>query len=214
MSKTLLRLITAVLLFLIGGFILFMLNQIAGLAELCAVYIPQSHDYVLFGLSGLFLIICLSPLVMFMVRPGPLQMPENPDPGAEREFMNRLRKRLRRNRYIREAGMRLSTNDDLELAMDMLDEISTRKMKTTASRIFLSTAISQNGQLDSFIVLGTLTKLVWDVSKVYNQRPTIRDMVAVYANVAGTAFLQGPWKSWIFRPRSKPSCHRYWPVQL
>lgn len=188
MNKTLTRLISTVLLMLIGGFVLFMLNQIAALAGLCALYFPQSHDYVFFGLSGLFLAVCLSPLFIYMLRPGPLVMPDNPTPAQEREFIRKLRKRLRKNKYIRQSGISLSTNEDLDLALDMLDEISTDKMKTVASRIFLSTAISQNGQLDSFIVLGTLTKLVWDVSKIYNQRPSIRDMIAVYANVAGTAF--------------------------
>ena len=36
--------------------------------------------------------------------------------------------------------------------------------------------------------MGSLTKLVWDVSKIYNQRPSLRDMIAVYSNVAATAF--------------------------
>lgn len=174
--------------FLLGGFILFMLNQIAGLARLCSAYFPASYNYVLFGLSGLFLIICLSPLVIHLCRPGPLVMPDNPTPAQQREFIRKLRKRLRSNKYIREATLPLSTTEDLDNALEHLDRISTQKMKTVASRIFLSTAISQNGQLDSFIVLGTLTKLVWDVSKIYNQRPSMRDMVAVYANVAGTAF--------------------------
>ncbi|WP_320173185.1 hypothetical protein [Maridesulfovibrio sp.] len=188
MPKVLPRLITALLLFLLGGFILFMLNQIAGLAQLCAVYFPASRDYVLFGLSGLFLAICLSPLVIYMFRPGPLVMPDNPTPSEQREFIRKLRKRLKSNKYIREAALPLSTTEELDITLEHLDRISTQKMKTVASRIFLSTAISQNGQLDSLIVLGTLTKLVWDVSKIYNQRPSMRDMIAVYANVAGTAF--------------------------
>ncbi|WP_320172177.1 DUF697 domain-containing protein [Maridesulfovibrio sp.] len=191
MPRLLPKLITAALFFLIGGFILFMLNQIAGLAALCAAYFPQSYDYVLFGLSGIFILVCASPLAIYLLRPGPLVMPEDPTPAEEREFIDRLRKRLRRNKYIKEAGLKLSTGEDLELALDMLDEISTRKMKSSASRIFLSTAISQNGQLDSFIVLGSLARLVWDISKVYNQRPSFRDMTAVYANVAGTAFFAG-----------------------
>lgn len=188
MPKALPRLITALLLFIIGGFILFMLNQIAGLAQLCAVYFPVSHDYVLFGLSGIFLALCLSPLIIHFFRPGPLVMPDDPTPSEQQEFIRKLRKRLRGNKYIREAALPLSTTEDLDIALEHLDRISTHKMKNVASRIFLSTAISQNGQLDSFIVLGTLTKLVWDVSKIYNQRPSPRDMIAVYANVAGTAF--------------------------
>ncbi|CCO23581.1 DUF697 domain-containing protein [Maridesulfovibrio hydrothermalis] len=191
MPKALTRLVTVALLMLIGGFILFMLNQIAALAQLCATYFPQSYDYVLFGISGIFLVCCLSPLAVFIFRPGPLTMPEDPTPAEQRIFIRKLRKRLRKNKYIRRSKMSLSSNEDLDMALNMLDEVSTEKMKSVASRIFLSTAISQNGQLDSFIVLGSLTKLVWDVSRVYNQRPSFRDMVSVYANVAGTAFFAG-----------------------
>ncbi|WP_027723107.1 DUF697 domain-containing protein [Maridesulfovibrio zosterae] len=188
MNKILMKLFTTALLMLIGGFLIFMLNQISALAGLCAVYFPSSHDYVLFGLSGLFLAICLSPLFIYLLRPGPLVMPEDPTQAQERKFISKLRKRLRKNQYVRKSGMSIASSEDMELALDMLDEISTNKMKSVASRIFLSTAISQNGKLDSFIVLGTLAKLIWDISKIYNQRPSFQDMVSVYANVAGTAF--------------------------
>ncbi len=188
MSKTLTRFFSAGLLLLLAGFILFMLNQISALAQLCGSYFPQSHDYVLFGLSGLFLIMCISPLIMFVFRPGPLSMPDNPTPAQQTKYINMLRKRLRQNKYVRKMELNLSRDEDLDLALDRLDEISTAKMKSVASRIFLSTAISQNGKLDSFIVMGSLTKLVWDVSKIYNQRPSLRDMIAVYSNVAATAF--------------------------
>ncbi|SMF44831.1 DUF697 domain-containing protein [Desulfovibrio gilichinskyi] len=188
MSKTLTRFFSAGLLLLLAGFILFMLNQISALAQLCGSYFPQSHDYVLFGLSGLFLIMCISPLMMFIFRPGPLTMPDNPTPTQQTKYINMLRKRLRKNKYVRKMGLNLSRNEDLDLALDGLDEISTAKMKSVASRIFLSTAISQNGKLDSFIVMGSLSKLVWDVSKIYNQRPSLRDMISVYSNVAVTAF--------------------------
>ncbi len=188
MSKTLTRFFSAGLLLLLAGFILFMLNQISALAQLCGSYFPQSQDYILFGLSGLFLIMCISPLMMFVFRPGPLTMPDNPTPAQQTKYINMLRKRLRQNKHVRKMELNLSRDADLDLALDRLDEISTAKMKSVASRIFLSTAISQNGKLDSFIVMGSLTKLVWDVSKIYNQRPSLRDMIAVYSNVTATAF--------------------------
>lgn len=188
MSKTLTRFISAGLFLLLAGFIMFMLNQISALALLCGSYFPQSYNYVLFGLSGLFLIMCISPLMMFIFRPGPLIMPDNPTPAQQTKYICILRKRLRKNKYIRKMKLDLSRNEDLDLALDELDTISTAKMKSVASRIFLSTAISQNGKLDSFIVLGSLSKLVWDVSKIYNQRPSLQDMISVYSNVAVTAF--------------------------
>ncbi|WP_084154035.1 DUF697 domain-containing protein [Maridesulfovibrio frigidus] len=188
MTKTLPRLISAVIFLLLTGFVLFMLNQISALAGLCAIYFPQSHDYVLFGLSGLFLVMIISPVMIFLFRPGPLTLPDNPTPSQQVKFMHKLRKRLRGNKHVRAMRLDLSRDEDLDTALYQLDEISTTQMKSVASRIFLSTAISQNGKLDSFIVLGSLTKLVWDISKIYNQRPSLRDMVSVYSNVAVTAF--------------------------
>ncbi|WP_291325714.1 DUF697 domain-containing protein [Desulfovibrio sp. UCD-KL4C] len=188
MSKMLTKFIYAGLFLLLAGFILFMLNQISALAQLCGSYFPQSQNYVLFGLSGLFLIMCISPLMMFIFRPGPLAMPGNPTPAQQKKYINMLRKRLRKNKLVRKMKLNLSRDEDLDLALDGLDEISTARMKCVASRIFLSTAISQNGKLDSFIVMGSLAKLVWDVSKIYNQRPSLRDMISVYSNVATTAF--------------------------
>lgn len=59
------------------------------------------------------------------------------------------------------------------------------------SRAFLTTAISQNGALDSVIMLGIQSKLVWDVARTYEQRPSVRSMASLYANVAATTFLAG-----------------------
>ena len=146
MSKTLTRFFSAGLLLLLAGFILFMLNQISALAQLCGSYFPQSQDYILFGLSGLFLIMCISPLMMFIFRPGPLTMPDNPTPAQQTKYINMLRKRLRQNKHVRKMELNLSRDEDLDLALDRLDEISTAKMKSVASRIFLSTAISQKRQ--------------------------------------------------------------------
>ena len=64
-------------------------------------------------------------------------------------------------------------------------------VKTAASRVFLATAISQNGSLDALLVLGLQTRLVWDVAHVYSQRPSPRDLSYLYANVVGTAFVAG-----------------------
>jgi len=57
--------------------------------------------------------------------------------------------------------------------------------------VFLSTAISQSGRLDAFVVLGANVRLVFRIARIYLQRPTLRDMAYLYANVAGTAFVAG-----------------------
>ena len=128
MTKTLTRLISAGVFLLLAGFILFMLNQISALAELCAIYFPQSHDYVLFGLSGLFLIMIISPIMIFLFRPGPLTLPDNPTPSQQVKFMHKLRKRLRYNKHVRAMNLDLSRDEDLDTALYQLDEISTAKI--------------------------------------------------------------------------------------
>lgn len=40
-------------------------------------------------------------------------------------------------------------------------------------------------------MLGIQSKLVWDVARAYEQRPSLRAMASLYANVVTTAFLAG-----------------------
>jgi Domain of unknown function (DUF697) len=62
-------------------------------------------------------------------------------------------------------------------------------VRSTASTVFLSTALMQNGRLDALIVLLTQIRMIWYVARTYVQRPSPRDLVRLYANVAGTAFV-------------------------
>ena len=51
--------------------------------------------------------------------------------------------------------------------------------------------MSQSGRLDGLVVLAAQSRMVWRLAHLYQQRPTLRDMVHLYANVAGTAFVAG-----------------------
>jgi hypothetical protein len=62
-------------------------------------------------------------------------------------------------------------------------------MRSTAAKVFVSTAISQNGRLDALMVLAAQTRMVWHVAHIYNQRPPLREMVQLYANVGATVFV-------------------------
>ena len=57
--------------------------------------------------------------------------------------------------------------------------------------MFLSTAVSQSGRLDALLVVMAQSRMVWQIAHIYYQRPSLRDMIHLYANVAGTAFLAG-----------------------
>jgi hypothetical protein len=47
----------------------------------------------------------------------------------------------------------------------------------------------QNGRLDGLIVLFTQIQMVGRIARIYVQRPSPRELVRLYANVGGTAFV-------------------------
>jgi hypothetical protein len=57
--------------------------------------------------------------------------------------------------------------------------------------VFISTALAQNGRLDSLVVLFLISRLAWRISRLYNQRPRSRELINLYANIAATSFLAG-----------------------
>ena len=54
----------------------------------------------------------------------------------------------------------------------------------SATAVFFSTAISQNGKLDAFTVLAAQMRLIWKVAHVYWQRPSMRNLLQLYSHVA------------------------------
>lgn len=86
-------------------------------------------------------------------------------------------------------GSELSTRQQVEEALALLGKKSDEIIQQTASTVFISTAISQSGRLDAFLVLSAQSRMVWKIARLYYQRPTLRDLIQLYANVAGTAFL-------------------------
>lgn len=55
--------------------------------------------------------------------------------------------------------------------------------------MFVTTAVSQNGSLDSLFVFVTVIKLVWRLSTHYHQRPAIRDLIKLYTQIFGTVLM-------------------------
>ena len=76
----------------------------------------------------------------------------------------------------------------IESALKVPDAKADDIIKRTASTLFVTTAVSQNGRLDALMVLADQTRLIWQVAHIYNQRPTLRDFGRLYANVGATLF--------------------------
>ena len=187
MRKSFFRIAVAVAAFMAVSFFVILVNQTLQLAEFAERINPIAGEAVFWGLVFFYIALGLVPVVLFVRLPRVL-VPPTTDEGPEYEaHLKRLCNRLRTNPRLE--GYSLDSPDQLEEALTVLDEEAEAIVRAAGSRAFLTTAISQNGSLDALLVLGIQTQLVWSVAQVYTQRPSLRGMTYLYANVMATALL-------------------------
>jgi hypothetical protein len=97
--------------------------------------------------------------------------------------------RIRLGANPRTRGKPVATKEEIENAIAHLSVEADAVVRRTASTVFLSTALVQNGRLDGLIVLFTQIQMVGRIARIYVQCPSPRELVRLYANVAGTAFV-------------------------
>lgn len=170
-------------------------NQSAQLVTLAGRAHPLAGSAVLWGLLLFYAVCLLAPLVLWMRLPRSL-VPPAADSGPEFEdHLVEVARRLRANPRLRAdaapEGELPATREAVEAATRRLDAAADELTRKAAGRVFLATALSQNGSLDSLFVLGLQTRLVWEIAHVYRQRPSLRDLGWLYANVLTTAFVVG-----------------------
>jgi hypothetical protein len=119
--------------------------------------------------------------------PAALIPPDETSGPKHDAYLQGLRGRLAANPRTR--GMPVSTLDEIGAAIGVLSIEADAVVRKTASTVFLSTALMQNGRLDALILLFTQIQMVGRVARVYVQRPSPREMIRLYVNVAGTAFI-------------------------
>jgi len=119
--------------------------------------------------------------------PAALVPPEEVSGPKHDAYLQALRLRLAANPRTRD--MPLATNEEIEAAVGQLSVEADSVVRRTASTVFLSTALMQNGRLDGLIILFTQIQMVGRIARIYVQRPSPRELVRLYANVAGTAFI-------------------------
>lgn len=162
------------------------INQSYQLVVLADRIDPALGSIAFWSIAMVFGLAVLVPIFLVITLPAPLVPPES-DAGPEQErHLRRLAKRLARNRHVSTQPHDLA---QIEAALEELDSISEQKIRAVASQVFVTTAISQNGSLDGLVVLAAQTKLVLEIARVYYQRPTFRDLLYLYSNVAATAFV-------------------------
>jgi len=165
-------------------FLLFAANQVIALyANLSTV--NNTLALVVTGIVGVTVIGLLSiPFLLYLRLPKSLQ--DESDPEAYRK---KLIQRLSRNKKVKAAKLNVKKTEELDQAIQLLDNESQAIIKETATAVFLTTAISQNGKLDALTVLITQSRMIWKIAHIYWQRPTIKDMVKLYGNVAAAGLV-------------------------
>ncbi|HEX6640153.1 MAG TPA: DUF697 domain-containing protein, partial [Thermoanaerobaculia bacterium] len=189
MRKTALRVMLFLSAFVIVAFAVFLVNQTAQLVALADRAHPLFGDVVFWTLLALYAFCLIVPAFLILRLPPPLVPPEDEKSADFERHLERLTKRLRRNPL--RAGQTITTRAEIEAALQVLDRRADEMTKAAGAQVFITTAVSQNGSLDGVIVLAAQSKLVYEVARVYYQRPTLRDMLWLYGNVASTAFVAG-----------------------
>jgi len=140
--------------------------------------------------AGFFALYCV---IAYARLPAALVPPEEESGPKYDAYLQALRVRLAVNPRTR--GRPLATEEEIESAVGHLSAEADSIVRSTASTVFLSTALMQNGRLDGLIVLFTQIQMVGRIARIYVQRPSPRELVRLYANVAGTAFVAGGLES-------------------
>jgi len=189
MKSTIRRLLLPIALLLILGFVVTVANQTAQVVALADRVNPWLGQGVLWVLLATYAFCVGVPVYLWLRLPKALRPPVSESDPEFPKHIERLAHRLSRNPHL--TGRTIESRTDIEEVLPPLDVIVDERLKAAARKVFLTTAISQNGSLDTLLVLTAQSKLVLEVARVYYQRPGLRDLTYLYANVAGTALVAG-----------------------
>lgn len=191
MSKQMKNFLTVAGIIILGAFLAFLYDCITGLADFAGRINPALVPWVFWGLLGVVLASLAWWAALILVRPRPLLVHADPTPEELAGFRRELVKRLSKNRVLKDSGVSVRDESGLELGLEVLRRRADEEIRSTAKRVFIGSAVSQNGRLDSLVVLFLISRLAWRISKLYAQRPHYRELVNLYVNIAATSFLAG-----------------------
>jgi hypothetical protein len=178
-------LIATVVLFVLGT--VFIFNQTTQFLDIFKAVSSELYNSFLIFFILFYGIVLLLPVYILFKLPKTLVPPQNQDSKEYEIYLRKLKKRLQNNILLK--GCTIESEEDIQKAFLILDDKANQLIKTSSTSVFLSTAISQNGKMDGLIVLFTQIVMIWRISKIYLNRPSFRDLLALYTNVFSTVFI-------------------------
>jgi Domain of unknown function (DUF697) len=187
MSTTLKNIVLTLATFILLVFAVFLFNQTMQIVQSARALNPLFGDGVMWALIFLYSALLVTPFVLWFRLPKRMMTPVSSEGEEYDAFLAEFKRRLGRNPRLR--GVCLDSPGHVEAALEILDKHADAVVSEAASAVFLSTAVLQSGRLDVMVVFAAQTRLIWKIAHVYYQRPSLRDFVQLYANVASTAFI-------------------------
>jgi len=164
------------------------IGQTAQVVALATAVNPFLGQAVLWALLALYALVLVAPVVIYIRLPRRLMPPEEATGPKHDAYLENLKARLQANPRVQTS---IASEADVEAALETLSDAADDVTCETAAAVFISTAISQNGRLDTLLVLGAQTRLIWQLAHIFDQRPSVRDILTLYGNVAATALAAG-----------------------
>lgn len=172
-------------------FVLFIINQFTTFYNLLYKIHPYLAIVVVSIIAFIVLYIVIKILMLWISSPRVLVLSENPSEEEYQQYLIDSVEILKKNKNLKHIDFDsdLSGEEKLTTAFKDLDELSLPIIKQTASEVFLTTSISQNGSLDSLMVLSAMLKLIWKLANIYQTRPTVKSMGKLYLQVGSVVFM-------------------------
>ena len=170
------------------GFLILIVFTLLVINQLVSFYENLEKIHPILAIAGTLIMaiivigLAITPFILIAKLPAPLPFP---DSNADLEEYQRLfKKKLSHHPIVKENKLDPHVPEELTKIDKLLKEKADKIIFETASAVFISTAISQNGKLDAFTVLAAQIRLIWKVAHVYWQRPNLRNLQQLYTNVA------------------------------
>lgn len=187
MSTTIRKIAIAFAIFIVVAFGVMVVNQSVQLVQSARAVNSIFGTGLMWALIFTYSMLIVIPFVLWFRLPKRRLPPESTTDIEYQRFLADFKKRLSRNPRL--AGVSLGSPEEVDAALQVLDKHADDVITSAASAVFLSTAVLQSGRLDVLVVFAAQTRLIWKVAHVYYQRPSVRDFVQLYGNVASTALI-------------------------
>ncbi len=183
--KKTIKLATAFVIFFMT---LFLVNQIFQFYQLLNIANPYIGSIFLISSVIFFFGIIFYLIYTFLKYSKKLIKPENEDKEEYSEYIQNVCKRLNNNKLLQVNGVIVNNKQEIEDALEILEKEANQIIKENSSWVFVSTAISQNGKLDGLITFFIQMRMVYQIAKIYYQRPHLSELYTLYSNVIVSSF--------------------------